>query len=522
MMKIFVCYARLDRIVCQKFVKTIDHYDVFYDDRIKVGDEWWKHIKSRLDWCDVFVFMISAYSINSHYCLKELEIALQLEKKIIPILIEKDVEPPKSIAKFQYGDLTKGFDPDIVKPVLNSLYGLEQELKTNPPNNPKITDFGSFQPPYPMQEDPVSLINQIAKAMDQQDFEHTLKLIDLLRTKNKDWEFMRDLEQQALAGIQAQEQDRDMKLEYRMIYELYLAPNMRPLAIKSFLEFNKRHPDYDPQNIMETARPSNRPIFPSQVGSSPSGNSTGKTTTETSQGENNSNQIIAKKSTQELKFKLPMLEFLPIHTPAGLKPFQISKYPITNEQFNMFIQDPKGAKSKRWWSFSTFAMNYYEKSPILKSTTTDLTHPRTNLSWYDAMAFSYWLGDSIERRILLPSQIQWRRAAQGSDGRAYTWGKNFNPDHCNCYESNKKSTTSVDTYPQGMSPYGVIDMIGNVWEWCLDGLQAKPYDHKSDAKRVIMGGCYRTKGVHLRLDQEYSHDASYPYIMIGFRVVALT
>ena len=92
-------------------------------------------------------------------------------------------------------------------------------------------------------------------------------------------------------------------------------------------------------------------------------------------------------------------------------------------------------------------------------------HPMVNVAWDDAVAYAQWAGAS------LPTEAQWEKAARGTDGRLYPWGKAWETDRCQC--SRKQAgdaggTAAVGTFPTGASPCGCQDMAGNVWQWCAD------------------------------------------------------
>ncbi len=104
-------------------------------------------------------------------------------------------------------------------------------------------------------------------------------------------------------------------------------------------------------------------------------------------------------------------------------------------------------------------------------------HPVVTVSWHDAQAFCKWAG------VLLPTEAEWEKAARGTDGRMWPWG-NDKPtkDHCN-FNGNVGDTTPAGSYPKGVSPYGCLDMAGNVWEWTSSLRRPYPYDGK-DGRRI--------------------------------------
>jgi sulfatase modifying factor 1 len=90
-------------------------------------------------------------------------------------------------------------------------------------------------------------------------------------------------------------------------------------------------------------------------------------------------------------------------------------------------------------------------------------HPMVKVSWYDAAGYAKWAG------VALPTETQWEKAARGNDGRIYPWGNDWDASKCaSSLKTGLKSTKPVGSYPAGASPYGCMDMAGNVWEWCAD------------------------------------------------------
>ncbi len=102
-------------------------------------------------------------------------------------------------------------------------------------------------------------------------------------------------------------------------------------------------------------------------------------------------------------------------------------------------------------------------------------HPVADVSWHDAVAFAAWLREKTGTPWQLPTEAQWEKAARGDDARQFPWGNTFDPQCCNVRETGRTGTTSAGSYPDGASPYGLLDMAGNVWEWTLSLQASYPY-----------------------------------------------
>jgi len=119
------------------------------------------------------------------------------------------------------------------------------------------------------------------------------------------------------------------------------------------------------------------------------------------------------------------------------------------------------------------------------------------VSWYECVAYCLWLSDRTGEQIMLPTDAQWQYAAQGDDGRTFPWGNTWDCAHCNnsvkpCDDSHK--TTPVTKYEgKGDSFFGVTDMAGNVWEWCLGDSNLFNNDiNIHSEQRVLRGGSWGT------------------------------
>jgi formylglycine-generating enzyme required for sulfatase activity len=196
-----------------------------------------------------------------------------------------------------------------------------------------------------------------------------------------------------------------------------------------------------------------------------------------------------------------------------LPAYQIGKYPVTNTEYQAFVKGT-GHTSPRHWEGG----NYPEEKG---------DHPVVFVSWHDSVAYCAWLSERTGKTYRLPSEAEWEKAARGDDGRIYPWGEAFDPQKCNSGENDIEDTTPVGQFsPQGDSPYGCVDMAGNVWEWTRSILKNYPYDPEDgreslegDDPRVLRGGAFDDNPRDLRCA---FRDRNYPDgrgSLIGFRVV---
>ena len=151
-------------------------------------------------------------------------------------------------------------------------------------------------------------------------------------------------------------------------------------------------------------------------------------------------------------------------------------------------------------------------------------HPIVNVNWYEARAFCKWAGGD------LPTEAQWEKAARGTDGREYPWGDDFDPEFLQCSTAQSgvsNSTERVGNFSSGASPYGCLDMAGNVREWCLDryserySARAKRNSTgpRSGPDRIMRGGSWDlTRSELFRCANRFNNFPEYCQDTDGFRL----
>jgi len=199
----------------------------------------------------------------------------------------------------------------------------------------------------------------------------------------------------------------------------------------------------------------------------------------------------------------------PQHT-LYLSDYYLAKTPVTNAQYAAFVQ-ATGQYLPRYWKGG--------KPPVDK-----WGHPVRSVSWEAAVRFCHWLSEVTGKSYRLPSEAEWEKAARGTDGRIYPWGNAPNKDLLNVY-GEVGDITVVGSYPMGASPYGVLDMAGNVWEWTRSIYRGYPYD-PTDGREdptmwdelVVRGGSWYRLQWYGRCAYRSKYWGFEDYYYRGFRV----
>lgn len=404
MSHIFISYSKKNGDYARKFAeKLLDSgFDVWIDDRIDYGEDWWAMIVQAIRDCAAFVVIMTPEADESRWVQREVTIADELGKPTFPLLLSGDIRTSKNwliYVRTQFADVR---DANL------------------PPN-----DF----------------ISRLAA--------------HAVRKPSRG--------QEASSSASAKRDTAEVKALISQVYQLLPAP-FEWISIKG-------------GNVTMQAH----------------GGSSGRFS----------------KSTSELT------------SVVSVSNFAISKYPVTNAQFAQFV-NANGYAEHRWWNedgWSVRTQNGWTKPSFwLDKKWNQPEQPVVGVSWYEAIAFCTWLSEMSGEVITLPSEKQWQRAAQGDDERQYPWGEDFLDNCCN-FDST--STMTVTSYEQtGVSPFGVVDMSGNVWEWCLTTNVSGTDSLDSLEGRVLKGGSwfgnlsYKLRANYRNWAEPTERDA-----VIGFRIV---
>lgn len=198
---------------------------------------------------------------------------------------------------------------------------------------------------------------------------------------------------------------------------------------------------------------------------------------------------------------------------SGVPAFSIAKHPVTNYQFQEFVDSVDGYRNKDYWTHSESSVRWRRENPMPLSAKFkgDLL-PRENVNWYEAVAFCAWLSQKLGQSVRLPRDVERIRSVQTNDLRKYPWGNEFQVERCNTIENGLYRTTPVNQYPLGANPYGVFDLSGNVWEWSGTFHDNMP---------LAYGGGWRSRRRHATANHPRWHDPSYRAADLGFRVCIL-
>lgn len=208
-----------------------------------------------------------------------------------------------------------------------------------------------------------------------------------------------------------------------------------------------------------------------------------------------------------------------------LDAYWIDRTEITNAMYAHFLNEEGNQleNGETWLDADDPAVRIHYRNGQWQALPTYADHPAVEVNWYGARAYCRWAG----RR--LPTEAEWEKAARGTDGRTYPWGE---PDpgvvKVSCQDANLAGcgfdTQPVDSYPNSASPYGVLNMSGNIAEWVQDWYQSDYYQAAPDANppgptsgtyRILRGGCWTSSYLTARAASRVPSDPSFACLYHG-------
>jgi formylglycine-generating enzyme required for sulfatase activity len=206
-------------------------------------------------------------------------------------------------------------------------------------------------------------------------------------------------------------------------------------------------------------------------------------------------------------------------TARRLPAFRITVTPITNLQYAAFVAatdhrvpnvDPT--------TWSSYGLSHpYSRTRRHAWTGGGMPagrdrHPVVLVSHDDALAYARWLSGVTGAVWRLPIEAEWEKAARGADGRRFPWGEKYNSRRLNSADRGRFDTIDVGRYRRGVSPFGVLDAAGQVFEWTSTPL--------APGRFVVKGGSWDDKGCGVcRPAARHARSATLKHILIGFRLV---
>jgi formylglycine-generating enzyme required for sulfatase activity len=214
--------------------------------------------------------------------------------------------------------------------------------------------------------------------------------------------------------------------------------------------------------------------------------------------------------------------------------FRIARAPVTVGEYRLFINGNGYCQPRFWtsagWDWREHAQrtspDFWNETPWCDAD--DL--PIIGVSWYEAVAYCRWLAHHISEEIRLPSEPEWERSARGDTGWLYPWGRAFDAECCNTRTGNLGRTRAVgEQSPEGDSPFGFWDCVGNVSEWTSSRFLSYPYSHEDkretleeNGERTTRGGSWHSPDLRACTTSRGMNDPWFTETDLGFRVAANT
>ena len=214
---------------------------------------------------------------------------------------------------------------------------------------------------------------------------------------------------------------------------------------------------------------------------------------------------------------------------VSVKEFDMAFAPVTVNQYAVFVES-KGYEQKRWWSEAGWNWLQGDLNGWGRQDRTcpdaweiqrrHLIRPVVGITCHEAEAYCAWLSFQKKSNVRLPSEQEWEFAARGDDGRPFPWGEEFNAQNTNTLESGRFDAIDAASMEGDMSPFGIMDMAGNVQQWTAS--EYTPIEGEvfpPGPLRVVRGGSFNDTIYGARTSYRRAYPPAFFYPFLGFRVV---
>lgn len=449
MPKIFVSYSLADYDRCVDLVKRLRRIygadNVWYDDDIHGGANWWEMILNRVAWCDVFLYLVSRESLESEYCKAELAEAERLNRSILPVLIRAKTNPPPNVRRYQWIDASHGISADVMTEIPAAIARLQgQEPDMTPP--PRRTT--------PTPEPVVPVVDQKPK-----------------RRLNEPWAIIVGAVITGVLGIvgvliaanPGNSNDGTVTPTSVPTTQVALAPTETAIQANT--------PDIIATVLANDTATRNAEIAAYTPTFTHSPVPTADYTATVA-------AIYTERATQTLAA-------LPTVT-ARERAYALAQAGVTrNDDWTPYIETLGGAQMALVprGCFMLGSDDRQDEQPVNEQCfdapfwidVTEVTNraygsegtfsgddrPRDSVNWFDARDYCAARGEGVR----LPTEREWEYAARGVDNLVYPWGNIFEADNVVYGSNSGGETAQVGSRPDGVSWVGAFDLSGNVWEW---------------------------------------------------------
>lgn len=515
---------------------------------LDAGKSWWDGIIEAIIDCDIFVFHLSPDYLASKVCIAELNYAVERNRPIVPVVLDSayylnprtkkpDIDfwddVPDWLGNYQFLFFNEeNFLFRFERAVAKFEENWPQDIIVRPPMNPDDNSVhGSTFAVYASATDYAIRLA----------FDEAKPLFRELVTRNdthfadicRQWLTLLDRYQELLDAKQHRAPRAVFKGlwdSYTEIFPLDFVDDLYPDATETIVVFDPKNlakapfwkkkkaqaPQVEDLKLQQVKQKELTPAPPETEQS---------IVTETPKLKHKTKPKTATMKTKPTSISLmpSPFDWIEIQT----KDYSIAKYPVTNAQFAEFIKTG-GYDTERWWTKDGWQQkqkeSWAEPRYWNRSKWNSETKPVVGVSWYECLAFCRWLSEITGENIRLPTEEQWQYIAQGDDGRIYPWGNNWDCKLCNnsVTPCKNNATTPVNQYEgKGENSFGVVDMAGNVWEWCLTDYNETIGNIDSSANGcALRGGSWND--IHIdkfRCDVSYYRLPRYWYNVIGFRLL---